>query len=57
MRVRETGICEHCGKDLTGEAYEQTHTRSGHDFCCYACFEDFFGGEIAEDDDFLIVAK
>lgn len=57
MKIRESGACDFCGKNLAGEAYEETHTRSDYDFCCYECFESFFGGEIAEDDDFLIVPE
>lgn len=49
----EYRVCEFCGENITDLTYRETHTKSGHDFCCYACFEDFFGGEIDEDDDFL----
>ena len=49
----EIRYCECCGENITDLTYRETRTKSGHDFCCYACFEAFFCGDIAEDDDFL----
>jgi len=46
--------CEYCDKEI--EISKKTETKSGHYFCSYECFEDFFGGEINEDDDFKEVA-
>ena len=49
-------ICEFCETEIEGSyTISRDRTKSGHYFCCYACFEDFFGGKIDEDDDFLIV--
>jgi hypothetical protein len=56
MKTREKGICEHCEKKLTGMAYEQTHTKEGHDFCSYECMAGYYGDDIPEREDFIIVA-
>lgn len=57
MKVRVEGQCEFCGRDLTGEEYEETHTRNNHGFCDYSCMEGFYGDEIPDNEDFLAVPK
>lgn len=57
MKIRDNGICDFCGKDLTGLPYEETATRLKHSFCNYACMEGFYTDEIPEDEDFLIVPR
>jgi len=48
--------CDFCDKNLNGRGYEETHTKSGLDFCCYECAENFFGSEwLDSDDDFISV--
>ena len=56
MKTRDNGNCEFCGKDLTGEVYEQTHTKCNHDFCNYECLSSFYCDDIPEEEDFIIVA-
>lgn len=41
--------CEYCSNEIL--IGTKSKTRSGHLFCCYACFEDFFGGEIDDADE------
>ena len=55
MKTRINGTCEMCGKDLTGMAFEETNTKHGHDFCSYVCMEAFYGDNVPEDEDFIIV--
>lgn len=41
--------CEYCDKEIF--IGTKSKTRSGHLFCSYACFEDYFGGDIDENDE------
>ena len=41
--------CEYC--DTKVESGTKSKSRSGHIFCSYECFEDFFGDNMQEDDD------
>lgn len=57
MITRTDGKCDACGKELKDSPYEETHTILGKDFCDYSCMETYYGDDIPENEDFIIVPR
>ena len=55
MQYRKDGNCKHCNINLENMLIEETTTQRGDSFCSYECLEEFYDGEIPEDEDFIFV--
>ena len=51
-----TEKCDFCEEELSFAPYAETHTNFGRDFCDYACMEAYYGDDIPENEEFIIVA-
>jgi hypothetical protein len=55
MELIENVKCDACGADLSGFEKNGVTTKQGLHLCNYECMETYYGDDIPDDEEFLIV--